>query len=63
MHTINGAYVLRQEEVTGSVVVGKEADLIVLDRDPFEMRLKELDSVKVLQTLVSGKEVFRSPDF
>lgn len=31
MYTINGAYAMRQEERTGSLTVGKEADLVVLD--------------------------------
>lgn len=32
MYTINGAYVMRQEDRTGSLEVGKDADLIIIDR-------------------------------
>jgi predicted amidohydrolase YtcJ len=30
MYTINGAYVMRQEDKTGSLDIGKEADLVSL---------------------------------
>ena len=33
MYTINGAYLMHQEERVGSVAVGKEADLVVLDKN------------------------------
>ena len=34
--TINAAYELHQDDVTGSLEVGKFADLIVLDRNPLD---------------------------
>lgn len=34
-YTINGAYVMRQEDRTGSLQVGKYADLVSLDQDIF----------------------------
>ncbi len=33
MYTINGAYLMRQEDRVGSIAVGKEADIVVLDRN------------------------------
>ena len=35
-YTINAAFALKQEATTGSLEVGKRADLVVLDRDIFE---------------------------
>lgn len=59
-YTINGAYVNFQEHETGSIEVGKAADLIVLDRNLFEIPAHEIHRVKVLLTLLDGKEVYRA---
>jgi predicted amidohydrolase YtcJ len=55
--TINAAYVNRHETETGSVEVGKLADLIVLDRNLFSIPPTELSDAKVLVTLFEGKAV------
>ncbi|SFL43080.1 amidohydrolase [Rugamonas rubra] len=57
--TINAAYTLRQEAQTGSLEVGKLADLIVLDRNFFTIPAEDIANIKVLQTVVGGKEVYR----
>jgi predicted amidohydrolase YtcJ len=58
--TINAAYTLRQETVTGSLEVGKLADLIVLDRNFFTIPAEDIANVKVLQTVVGGKVVYQA---
>ena len=67
MYTLNGAYVMRQELKTGSLEVGKEADLIVIDRNIFDLEAaKYFDGIAgsvVLQTVVAGEEIFRAPTF
>lgn len=62
-YTINGAYGLFQENETGSVEVGKAADLVVVDRNLFEIPAHEIHKAKVLLTLLEGKEVYRDPNF
>ena len=57
-YTINGAYVCQQENTTGSLEVGKAADLIVLDQNLFEIPTCDIHKTKVLLTLFEGKEVF-----
>jgi len=61
--TINGAYVNFLEDVTGSLEVGKLADVIVLDRNLFEIPETEISEAKVLLTLFEGREVFRHSGF
>lgn len=59
-HTINVAYALGLDEVTGSIAVGKSADLIVLDRDILNIPLTQVSQAKVLVTLFAGEEVHGS---
>lgn len=56
--TINGAYANFLENTTGSIEVGKMADLVVLDRNLFAIPVEEISRVKVILTLFGGKEVF-----
>lgn len=60
--TLNAAYTLRQEKQTGSLEVGKLADLIVLDRNFFTIPAEDIANIKVLQTVVGGKIVYQSKD-
>jgi hypothetical protein len=62
-YTIDPAYLMRQEQLVGSIERGKRADLVVLDRDPFSLPLNQLDQTRVLLTLVDGREVWRSPNY
>ncbi len=62
-YTINPAYVLRQEERVGTLEAGKRADLIVIDRNLFEIDIEEISHTKVLMTLMDGSEVFRAVNF
>lgn len=63
MYTINAAFVMRQEGTTGSLEVGKQADLIVIDQDIFHTEAKDIPQTKVLQTIVGGEEVYRADGF
>jgi predicted amidohydrolase YtcJ len=62
-YTIGGAYLDFSEKETGSLEVGKSADLIVLDRNLFEIPPSQIHDAKVLWTLLEGKEVWRAPGF
>ena len=56
--TINAAYELHQDDVTGSIQVGKFADFIVLDRNPLVIPAEDIANVRVLETVVGGATVY-----
>jgi predicted amidohydrolase YtcJ len=56
--TINAAYELHEDEVTGSLELGKLADLIVLDRNPLTVPPEDIAKVKVEETVVGGRVVY-----
>jgi hypothetical protein len=57
-YTIGAAYVNHLDERTGSIEVGKLADLVVLDRNLFDRPADEIGDAKVLRTIVGGRTVF-----
>jgi predicted amidohydrolase YtcJ len=56
--TINAAYILDQENIVGSIEAGKRADMIVLNRNLFEIPPTEIGSVTVQLTVFDGKLVY-----
>jgi len=58
--TVDAAFTLRQEALTGSLETGKLADLVVLDRDFFTVPEEDIATLKVLQTVVGGKVVYEA---
>jgi len=57
-YTLDGAWLAGQEALTGSIEVGKAADLIVLERNLFTIDPTQLKDVPVLLTLLEGKVVY-----
>jgi len=58
-YTVNGAFLSRQETMTGSIEPGKAADLVVLDRNLFAVPAREIHLAKVLLTVLEGKIAYR----
>ncbi|MDP3845637.1 MAG: amidohydrolase [Pseudomonas sp.] len=61
-YTINAAKALRLDDQIGSLAPGKQADLIVLDRDVFKVSDAELFDTQVLQTFFAGESVYTAPN-
>lgn len=57
-YTINGAYTMRQENITGSIEVGKLGDLIVVNQNIFEIPVEQIGDTKVLFTYLEGEQIF-----
>ncbi|TDF81882.1 amidohydrolase [Pseudomonas sp. H9] len=57
-YTLNAAKTLRLDQHIGSLAPGKQADLIVLDRDVFKVSNEELFDTQVLKTFFAGKQVY-----
>ena len=58
MHTINSAWQMHMERDVGSIEVGKYADLIVLNQDPFSVPTERVSETKVVQTILGGEVVY-----
>jgi predicted amidohydrolase YtcJ len=61
--TMNSSYELHQDQKTGSLEVGKLADMIVIDRNFLEIPAEQIADIKVLQTVVGGQVVYQSDRF
>ena len=58
LFTKNVHFATGQQDRLGTLEVGKFADMVVLDRNPFEISEDELLNVKIIKTLVAGKTVY-----
>ena len=52
---------MKQDKTTGSLEVGKRADLVVLDRDIFSVDPDTIADTKVLATYLDGRLVYTAP--
>ncbi|TXT53698.1 MAG: N-substituted formamide deformylase [Promethearchaeota archaeon] len=57
--TINAAYASFQEQLKGTLSPGKYADLVILDKNPLEIKNDKIKEIKVLETIKRGKTVFK----
>ena len=56
--TIWPAYQHYEEKIKGSLEVGKQADFVILDRDPLTIEHRELKNIKVLQTINNDQLIY-----
>ncbi|MGB0494875.1 MAG: amidohydrolase [Kangiellaceae bacterium] len=56
--TLNGAKALGLASITGSIEVGKSADLVVLGRDITRLNPDQIEQTKILMTIFRGEVVY-----
>ena len=61
-YTINGAYTMSLEDEQGTIEVGKRADLVVLDRNLFDIPASEISDANVTMTIFDGRTVYRKAE-
>ena len=60
--TLGGAYQFFEEDRKGSLRVGKQADLVILDENPLTVDPASLNKLRVMETFSRGRSVYRSED-
>lgn len=60
MHTTTASWVGFEENVKGTLEVGKLADIAVLAEDPFEIQPERIKDIKVEMTIVGGEIKYRA---
>ncbi len=58
-HTMGAARQLGLSRSVGSLVRGKFADIVVVDRNPLRVKPRKIEDTKVLRTMVQGRTVYR----
>ena len=58
-HTIHVAYQAHLEDITGSIEVGKSAELALLDSDIETIPVEQIQDIQVLETVFQGKTVYK----
>ena len=59
--TLGAAYQYFEEDVKGSIAPGKQADLVVLERNPLTVDPAELEHIGVVETFSRGRSVYAQP--
>ncbi|MEH6569097.1 MAG: amidohydrolase family protein [Halioglobus sp.] len=57
-YTVNGARQLDKENELGSLVAGKLADFVVLDKNPFDVEIAVIHQIKPVATVIGGRLVY-----
>ena len=59
LHTVNGAYVSKDENKYGSIEVGKQANFVLLSGDVFEVEKDKIKDIEILETYIDGESVYK----
>lgn len=55
--TYDGAYILHEEHIKGSIEPAKLADFTVLDEDPLTVKIDDIKNIKVVATVLGGMPI------
>ncbi len=60
LFTINGAYASFEEDIKGTLKLGKLADMVVLSQDIFQIDEEKIKDVRAVMTIIDGKVVYKN---
>jgi len=59
-YTVNGAWLMHQENETGRLAPGMLADLVILEKDLFEVAPSDIGEVGIVATYLEGEPVYEA---
>ncbi len=60
INTLNGAYASHEENIKGSITIGKLADFVILDKDPHKVPVESIKDIKIVRTVTGGRNVYEA---
>ncbi|KKM39480.1 hypothetical protein LCGC14_1564690 [marine sediment metagenome] len=58
-YTINAAYGAFENNIKGSIELGKLADFVILDKNPLNVHSDKIKDIQILETIIRGKSVYK----
>ena len=58
--TINAAYQYFEENKKGSIKEEKQADFVILDKNPLKIKESEIKNIKILETIKGGITIYKA---
>ncbi|MCC7502484.1 MAG: amidohydrolase family protein, partial [Flavobacteriales bacterium] len=55
------AYQAFEEDLKGTLTVGKLADLVILDKNPLKIDPMTITDISVMQTIKEGTSIYKRP--
>ena len=61
-YTATNAYAVFEEDIAGTLEIGKRADFVILSDDPRSVDPADIRGIEVLETIIDGQRVYAHPD-